>query len=199
MPSESGSSHQYMASSVSGFYLQPKDINGKNHSWFLFDWPHGYGFFLMTHRLLLQVFVSWTQGARPTWRPPSTLCSAITKVRSARCCAGTKCTPAIPLRTSQVCKKLKLLLYHSGMAGSLFIFFLTPRLFRGSEARLRGRLQRQPDQRQKEGLLPVGAFRPVLFRRSDAASEIERRSRPVASAERAPTVCGGGRSQQETS
>eukprot|EP00066_Takifugu_rubripes_P007453 XP_003973018.1 PREDICTED: leucine-rich repeats and immunoglobulin-like domains protein 3 [Takifugu rubripes] len=28
MPSESGSSHQYMASSVSGFYLQPKDMNG---------------------------------------------------------------------------------------------------------------------------------------------------------------------------
>ncbi|XP_061663502.1 leucine-rich repeats and immunoglobulin-like domains protein 3 [Syngnathoides biaculeatus] len=26
--SESGSSHQYMASSISGFYLQPKDING---------------------------------------------------------------------------------------------------------------------------------------------------------------------------
>lgn len=40
MPSESGSSHQYMASSVSGFYLQPKDMNGENHSWLLFDWPH---------------------------------------------------------------------------------------------------------------------------------------------------------------
>lgn len=34
MPSESGS-HQYMASSVSGFYLQPKDMNGSNHSSFL--------------------------------------------------------------------------------------------------------------------------------------------------------------------
>lgn len=44
MPSESGSSHQYMASSVSGFYLQPKDMNGNNPSWFLFDWPHGSGF-----------------------------------------------------------------------------------------------------------------------------------------------------------
>lgn len=30
MPSESGSSHQYMAS-AGGFYLQPKDLNGKNH------------------------------------------------------------------------------------------------------------------------------------------------------------------------
>uniref|UniRef100_A0A673BHT4 Ig-like domain-containing protein n=1 Tax=Sphaeramia orbicularis TaxID=375764 RepID=A0A673BHT4_9TELE len=29
IPSESGSSHQYMASSISGFYLQPKDMNGK--------------------------------------------------------------------------------------------------------------------------------------------------------------------------
>uniref|UniRef100_A0AAQ5XKI3 Ig-like domain-containing protein n=1 Tax=Amphiprion ocellaris TaxID=80972 RepID=A0AAQ5XKI3_AMPOC len=29
IPSESGSSHQYMASSMSGFYLQPKDMNGK--------------------------------------------------------------------------------------------------------------------------------------------------------------------------
>ncbi|KAM9771564.1 leucine-rich repeats and immunoglobulin-like domains protein 3 [Syngnathus typhle] len=28
IPSESGSSHQYMASSISGFYLQPKDMNG---------------------------------------------------------------------------------------------------------------------------------------------------------------------------
>ncbi|XP_031721676.1 leucine-rich repeats and immunoglobulin-like domains protein 3 isoform X2 [Anarrhichthys ocellatus] len=28
IPSESGSSHQYMASSLSGFYLQPKDMNG---------------------------------------------------------------------------------------------------------------------------------------------------------------------------
>lgn len=28
IPSESGS-HQYMASSISGFYLQPKDMNGK--------------------------------------------------------------------------------------------------------------------------------------------------------------------------
>ncbi|KAM8740381.1 leucine-rich repeats and immunoglobulin-like domains protein 3 isoform 2-T2 [Acanthopagrus schlegelii] len=28
IPSESGSSHQYMASSMSGFYLQPKDMNG---------------------------------------------------------------------------------------------------------------------------------------------------------------------------
>lgn len=27
--SESSSSHQYMASSISGFYLQPKDMNGK--------------------------------------------------------------------------------------------------------------------------------------------------------------------------
>uniref|UniRef100_A0A665TUR1 Ig-like domain-containing protein n=1 Tax=Echeneis naucrates TaxID=173247 RepID=A0A665TUR1_ECHNA len=29
IPSESGSSHQYMPSSISGFYLQPKDMNGK--------------------------------------------------------------------------------------------------------------------------------------------------------------------------
>lgn len=29
IPSESGSSHQYMASSISGFYLQSKDMNGK--------------------------------------------------------------------------------------------------------------------------------------------------------------------------
>ncbi|XP_077355022.1 leucine-rich repeats and immunoglobulin-like domains protein 3 [Festucalex cinctus] len=28
IPSESGSSHHYMASSISGFYLQPKDVNG---------------------------------------------------------------------------------------------------------------------------------------------------------------------------
>ncbi|XP_029901992.1 leucine-rich repeats and immunoglobulin-like domains protein 3 [Myripristis murdjan] len=28
IPSESGSSHQYIASSISGFYLQPKDMNG---------------------------------------------------------------------------------------------------------------------------------------------------------------------------
>ncbi|XP_061570569.1 leucine-rich repeats and immunoglobulin-like domains protein 3 [Cololabis saira] len=28
IPSESGSSHQYMSSSISGFYLQPKDMNG---------------------------------------------------------------------------------------------------------------------------------------------------------------------------
>uniref|UniRef100_A0A8D3DA82 Ig-like domain-containing protein n=1 Tax=Scophthalmus maximus TaxID=52904 RepID=A0A8D3DA82_SCOMX len=28
IPSESGSSHQYMPSSISGFYLQPKDMNG---------------------------------------------------------------------------------------------------------------------------------------------------------------------------
>ncbi|XP_051911931.1 leucine-rich repeats and immunoglobulin-like domains protein 3 [Hippocampus zosterae] len=28
IPSENGSSHQYMASSISGFYLQPKDMNG---------------------------------------------------------------------------------------------------------------------------------------------------------------------------
>ncbi|XP_041833581.1 leucine-rich repeats and immunoglobulin-like domains protein 3 [Melanotaenia boesemani] len=28
IPSESGSSHQYMTSSISGFYLQPKDMNG---------------------------------------------------------------------------------------------------------------------------------------------------------------------------
>uniref|UniRef100_A0A3Q2ZJP1 Leucine-rich repeats and immunoglobulin-like domains 3 n=1 Tax=Kryptolebias marmoratus TaxID=37003 RepID=A0A3Q2ZJP1_KRYMA len=28
IPSESGSSHQYLASSISGFYLQPKDMNG---------------------------------------------------------------------------------------------------------------------------------------------------------------------------
>lgn len=45
MPSESGSSHQYMASSVSGFYLQPKDMNGKNHSSFLFDSSHSSRFF----------------------------------------------------------------------------------------------------------------------------------------------------------
>lgn len=32
MPSESGSSHQYMAPSVGGFYLQAKDVNGKNGS-----------------------------------------------------------------------------------------------------------------------------------------------------------------------
>lgn len=44
MPSESGSSHQYMAS-VGGFYLQPKDLSGKNHSWFLFDWPRRCGLF----------------------------------------------------------------------------------------------------------------------------------------------------------
>lgn len=29
IPSESGSSHQYMPSSISGFYLQAKDMNGK--------------------------------------------------------------------------------------------------------------------------------------------------------------------------
>uniref|UniRef100_A0AAQ4PIQ1 Leucine rich repeats and immunoglobulin like domains 3 n=1 Tax=Gasterosteus aculeatus aculeatus TaxID=481459 RepID=A0AAQ4PIQ1_GASAC len=29
VPSESGSSHQYMSSSISGFYLPPKDMNGK--------------------------------------------------------------------------------------------------------------------------------------------------------------------------
>lgn len=28
VPSESGSNNQYMASSMSGFYLQPKDMNG---------------------------------------------------------------------------------------------------------------------------------------------------------------------------
>ncbi|KAI3366899.1 hypothetical protein L3Q82_009540, partial [Scortum barcoo] len=28
IPSESGSSHQYMSSSISGFYMQPKDMNG---------------------------------------------------------------------------------------------------------------------------------------------------------------------------
>lgn len=30
IPSESGSSHHYMPSSMSGFYLQPKDMNGKS-------------------------------------------------------------------------------------------------------------------------------------------------------------------------
>lgn len=29
IPSESGSSHQYMTSSISGFYLQPKEMIGK--------------------------------------------------------------------------------------------------------------------------------------------------------------------------
>lgn len=128
MPSESGSSHQYMASSVGGFYLQPKDMNGEIHSWLLFDRPHdshNFFFFLTMQLLLLQVFVSWTRAAKPTWRPPSTLCSAITKVQSARCCAGTKCTPAIPPRTSQVCEKLKPLLYCGGISSIVvrLIFF----------------------------------------------------------------------------
>lgn len=77
--------------------------------------------------------------------------------------------------------------------------FPTPRLLRGPEAHLRGLLQRQPDQLQTEGLLSVGALRPVLLRRPDAASENKRRPRPVASAERAPTSCGGGGSKPETS
>lgn len=82
--------------------------------------------------MLLQVFVSWTRAAKPTWRPPSTLCSAITKVQSARCCAGTKCTPAIPPRTSQVCEKLKPLLYCSGIKVdrcSSHLFFQLPGCF----------------------------------------------------------------------
>ncbi|MEQ2161878.1 hypothetical protein GOODEAATRI_014136 [Goodea atripinnis] len=36
IPSESGSSHQYIASSYSGFYLQPKDMNGINTGLFFF-------------------------------------------------------------------------------------------------------------------------------------------------------------------
>ena len=29
VPSESGSNHQYLSSSMGGFYMQPKDMNGK--------------------------------------------------------------------------------------------------------------------------------------------------------------------------
>lgn len=31
VPSESSSNHQFMAPSVGGFYMQPKDMNGKTH------------------------------------------------------------------------------------------------------------------------------------------------------------------------
>uniref|UniRef100_A0AAY4EIH8 Ig-like domain-containing protein n=1 Tax=Denticeps clupeoides TaxID=299321 RepID=A0AAY4EIH8_9TELE len=33
VPSESGSSHQYMAPSIGGFYMQPKDLNGRTWKW----------------------------------------------------------------------------------------------------------------------------------------------------------------------
>lgn len=32
IPSESGSSHQYMTSSLSGFYMQSRDMNGKTRA-----------------------------------------------------------------------------------------------------------------------------------------------------------------------
>lgn len=50
----------------------------------------------------IQVFVSWIQEVRQTWRQPSTLYSAIIKVQSAHCFAGT-CTPLTHQRSSQVC------------------------------------------------------------------------------------------------
>lgn len=39
VPSESGSSHQYMSSSISGFYLPPKDMNGKTPALLFFKPP----------------------------------------------------------------------------------------------------------------------------------------------------------------
>lgn len=38
IPSESGSGHHYMASSVSGFYLQPKDMSGNTSFLFLLSY-----------------------------------------------------------------------------------------------------------------------------------------------------------------
>lgn len=50
----------------------------------------------------VQVFVSWIQEVKQTWRQPSILCSAIIKVQSAHCFAETTCTPLTHQRSSQV-------------------------------------------------------------------------------------------------
>uniref|UniRef100_A0A8C3AUA8 Leucine-rich repeats and immunoglobulin-like domains 3 n=1 Tax=Cyclopterus lumpus TaxID=8103 RepID=A0A8C3AUA8_CYCLU len=50
IPSESGSSHQYMASAISGFYLQPKDMNGKTPALL---------FFVLKWNPSADVFLTW--------------------------------------------------------------------------------------------------------------------------------------------
>uniref|UniRef100_A0A3Q1HFI0 Ig-like domain-containing protein n=1 Tax=Anabas testudineus TaxID=64144 RepID=A0A3Q1HFI0_ANATE len=63
IPSESGSSHQYMASSISGFYLQSRDMNGKTRAlsfYVLNSKPHASSYFLtlycsFTHTGLYQL------------------------------------------------------------------------------------------------------------------------------------------------
>uniref|UniRef100_A0A8C5EIS6 Ig-like domain-containing protein n=1 Tax=Gouania willdenowi TaxID=441366 RepID=A0A8C5EIS6_GOUWI len=84
IPSESGSSHQYMTPSISGFYLQPKDMNGElpvplcvlMDFWYFFSYLLSY-----LHS------VKWIQEVKPTWRQLLILYSAITKVLLGHCSA----------------------------------------------------------------------------------------------------------------
>uniref|UniRef100_A0A8C5E883 Ig-like domain-containing protein n=1 Tax=Gouania willdenowi TaxID=441366 RepID=A0A8C5E883_GOUWI len=81
IPSESGSSHQYMTPSISGFYLQPKDMNGElpvplcvlMDFWYFFSYLLSY-----LHS------VKWIQEVKPTWRQLLILYSAITKDSSSK-------------------------------------------------------------------------------------------------------------------
>lgn len=66
IPSESGSSHQYMASSISGFYLQPKDMNGKIPLYLVFignpfATPHLAYRILCLHRSLPVGYGKWSR------------------------------------------------------------------------------------------------------------------------------------------
>lgn len=107
IPSESGSSHQYMASSISGFYLQPKDMNGTTPLLFFFVLKSNRSAaprfsYKILYLYPAQVFVRWIQEVKQTWRHPLILCSAIIKVLSAHSFAGTTCTPLTLQKSSQV-------------------------------------------------------------------------------------------------
>lgn len=107
IPSESGSSHQYMPSSISGFYMQAKDMNGKkmclSSSW-IFNSFYMHVFFSQdTVSSPSQASVNLIQEVKQTSRLPSILCSAIIKVRLAHCFIGITCIRLTQQKSSQVC------------------------------------------------------------------------------------------------
>lgn len=111
IPSENSSGHQYMPPSLGGFYLPPKDMNGKTpiQIFLVGDsiLQQSHLFIPTTVHSITQASVSWIQEVKPTWRQPWILCFVIIKDQWARCYAGITCTPLILQRSSQVCAAFK--------------------------------------------------------------------------------------------
>uniref|UniRef100_A0A8C9WQ24 Leucine-rich repeats and immunoglobulin-like domains 3 n=1 Tax=Scleropages formosus TaxID=113540 RepID=A0A8C9WQ24_SCLFO len=99
VPSENGSSHQFMASSVGGFYSTQKDMNGArstNANKAAEMRPVACGNVdaaeartkraeRVNRDFCTQACATWTPEARWTWKPPSIPCSTTTKEPSGLC------------------------------------------------------------------------------------------------------------------